>query len=155
MSRGSGQDRKWSSLPWSAAVSVLLAGALAAVGLEWNVAVRSAEVKEKASGLSRGTSQLGHGVEVEGVLEGDWVRVTEKEHQGYIHRTALAAEGEELQDPYMSIRIAGTFYPEDVQTADQAVNDWLRIPTVRDTGRAPSAWALEDFRAQGGLRGAK
>ncbi|MEK7469634.1 MAG: hypothetical protein AAB074_19850 [Planctomycetota bacterium] len=142
-------------MPWTAAAAALLAGALAAGGVEWTVAVRSAEVKEKASGLSRGTSQLSHGEDVDGVLEGDWVRLTEKEHQGYIHRTALAAEGEELKDPFLSIRIAGTFYPEDVQAADQAANDWVQNPTVRDTGRAPSAWALEEFREQGGLRGPK
>ena len=142
-------------MPWTAAGAALLAGALAAGGVEWTVAVRSAEVKEKSSGLSRGTSQIGEGEDIEGVLEGDWVRLTEKEHQGYIHRTSLAAEGEELKNPYMSIRIAGTFYPEDVQAADTAVSDWIQLPTVRDTGRAPSAWALEEFRKQGWLGGGK
>jgi hypothetical protein len=139
-------------MPWTAAGAALLAGALAAGGVEWTVAVRSAEVKEGASGFSRGTQQLAHGEDVDGVLEGEWVRLTEKEHTGYIHRSALAGEGEELQNPFLSIRIMGTFFPEDVQAADQVAEDWVNNPVVRDTGRAPQAWALEDFRAQGGLK---
>lgn len=143
-------------IPWSASAAALLAGALAAGGVEWTVAVKSAEVKERASGDARGTSQMPLGEDFEGVLEGDWVRVMEEEeHPGYIHRSALAGEGEELQDPFLSIRVMGTFYPEDVQMADQVAIDWVENPVVRDTGRAPSAWTLEEFRRQGGLGAAK
>lgn len=148
-------ERPARALPWPAACAALLAGALAAAGVDWEVAVRSAELKDAPSGFSRGVSEIENGESVEGVLEGDWVRIKEKNIQGYVHRTAMAAEGESLKDPFLSIRITGTFYPEDVQAADQAVADWTANPVVRDTGRAPSAWALEEFRASGGLKGAK
>ena len=61
----------------------------------------------------------------------------------------------ESKSPFLGFRIDGTFYPEDVQVADAAVNEWVANPVVRETGRAPSAWALEEFRATGGLKGVK
>lgn len=148
-------ERPSRALPWPAACVALLAGALAASGVDWSVAVRTAELKDAPDGFSRGVKALEHGDDFEGVQEGDWVRVKDGPVQGYVHRTSLAAEGEELKSPFLSFRIDGTFYPEDVQAADAAVNEWVANPVVRDTGRAPSAWALEEFRATGGLKGVK
>lgn len=143
------------ALPWPAACAALLAGALGAAAVDWTVAVKSAEVKDAPNGLSRGATQLENGKTVDGVLEGDWVRIREDDVQGFVHRTAMATEGEELEDPYMAFRIAGTSYPADLEYSDRILNDWLEIPAVRDTGRAPSAWTLEEFRRSGGLGGGK
>ncbi|MCC6738440.1 MAG: hypothetical protein IT452_05295 [Planctomycetia bacterium] len=149
---GRGRGR---SLPWPAALAVLLAGALGAAAVDWTVAVKSAEVKDAPEGFSRGTVQLENGETFDGVLEGDWVRVREDDVQGYVHRSALAAEGEELEDPYLAFRIAGTSYPDDLLSSDRIRSDWMEIPVVRDTGRAPPAWTLEEFRRAGGLGGAR
>ncbi|MCE9582160.1 MAG: hypothetical protein K8T20_06680 [Planctomycetes bacterium] len=142
-------------LPWPAAAAVVLAGALAASGVEWTVSVRRAEVKDSKGPFVRPRTDLEQGKSFDGVLDGEWVRITEKGKEGFVLRSQVATEDEVLKDPFLSIRIGGTFYPEDVQAADPIVHDWLSNPVIRDTGRAPGAWALEDFRSAGGLGGGK
>ena len=142
-------------IPWTAAAAVLLAGALAAGGVEWQVRVKAAELKSAPDGFARPTAELPIGEEFEGTQEGEWVKMTEEGRTGWVHRSAVAAEDEVLKEPPMSLRFTGTFYPEDVQENDPALEAWLLNPVVRDTGPAPRAWELEMFRKAAGLGGGK
>lgn len=143
-------------MPWVAAGSALLAGALAAGAVDWTVSVRRAEVKPAPAPFEKPVKEMILDDDFEGVQEGDWVRIVEdKRSVGYIHRSLVAEEGEELQDPSMSFRILGTSYPDDVMVSDMVADEWVRNPVVRDTGPAPRAWGLQEFRANGGLGGGK
>lgn len=138
-------------MPWPAALAALLGGALAAGAVDWTVKVRRAEVKRLPDAFEAPVLELPLGEEIEGTLEGDWVRVTDRKAQGLIHRSVLASEGELLKDPHMSFRIVGTFYPEDIQALDGPVNAWVRNPVVQTTPPAPRGWELLEFRRSGGL----
>lgn len=135
----------------SAAAAALLCGALAAGGVEWTVRVKVAEVKPEPAPFARPVAELPLGEDFDGVQEGEWVRIQEKDRAGLVHRSAVALPEEQLHDPFMAARLSGTFYPEDVQEADAEVRAWMLNPVVRNTGPAPRAWELEEFRKSGGL----
>ena len=133
---------------WAAAGAALLAGALGVAGETWTVRIRKAEVKPEPRAFSHPSAEMELADTVEGVQDGEWVK-TDK--GGFIHRSAMARKEELLKDPFMSIRISGTFYPEDVQVNDAEARLWVMNPVVRSTGPAPGAWELEEFRKAGGL----
>ncbi|NUN48353.1 MAG: SH3 domain-containing protein [Candidatus Brocadiae bacterium] len=140
------------SVRWSAALAALLAGGLAAGAVDWTVRIRRTEVKSGPKAFARPQSELALGDEFEGEAEGDWVRIRDKEHpMGWVHRSAVATDGELLRDPDFAFRVLGTFYPVDVQAKDAVVQAWLLNPVVRDTGPCPRSHELESFRKAGGL----
>lgn len=141
--------------PLRIAAVALAAAALAGCGGQWTVAVRRAEVKGAPGAYVRPAEEMKRGESFEGEQEGDWVRIKEKGRSGFVHRSALAAEGERLRDPDMAFAIMGTVYPDDVMDSDPVATEWMRNPVVHETGAAPHAWGLEEFRANGGLGAGK
>jgi hypothetical protein len=142
-------------LPWLAAAAAVLGGALGSAAVEWTVRVKLAEVKSAPLPYSRPEAEWALGEEFEGEADGDWVKVKEKGKSGWVHRSAVGTEEELLKDPFLTLRISGTFYPEDVQTQDPEARAWTMNPIVRSTGPAPRSWQLEEFRQAGGLGGGK